>query len=137
MTTRNHAERGQLTVLTIGFLVVIGLLAVVVVDASGVYLQRRDLDNIADRLALDATDGLDPSSVYGGGAEDAVLSESDVRQAISRDAPRDVSVQVEVDGARVHITLERTARLAISPPGWPVSTRVVAEADAQLRLGTR
>ncbi len=45
-------ERGTVTVMTIGFLVLLGLLTVVVVNSSAAFLERQRLNNLADGAAL-------------------------------------------------------------------------------------
>ena len=57
-------ERGTITVMTIGFLMLLGLLTVVVVDSSAAFLERQRLNNLADGAALAAADGLDEPGFY-------------------------------------------------------------------------
>jgi len=57
-------ERGQTSLLIIGFALVLAMLVAVVVDASAAYLRRQDLDALADAAALAATDGLRADQVY-------------------------------------------------------------------------
>ena len=64
-------EGGQITVMTIGFMRFLGLLAVVVVNASAGFLQRQALNNIADGAALAAADGLSQTAFYRTGRRDA------------------------------------------------------------------
>lgn len=54
--TRRADERGQVSVLIIGFAVVLALAIAVVVDASAAYLQRQGLDTLADGAALQGAD---------------------------------------------------------------------------------
>lgn len=125
-------ERGSVTVMTIGFLVVIGLLLAVVVNASSAYLQRQELANLTDGAALAAADGLDEAAFY---ADRRI----ELDPAESRDlvagylAGRDVAgVDVAVEGDVVSVRLERVVDLPFTPPGWPERTRVSAEASSQL-----
>lgn len=60
-------EAGSIAPLIIGFLLVLGTLVGVVVDASAAYLRRQGLDNLADAAALSATDGLQGEAVYRNG----------------------------------------------------------------------
>lgn len=134
-------DDGQITVMTIGFLVVIGLLAVVVVNASSAFLQRQQLNALADGAALAATDGLSREAFYTEGVEAGLeLDRAAVRRLVdaylgaSGESPR--SVHVSVDDDVVTVRLERVLDLAISPSGWRSSTVVVAEATSQLRLAS-
>jgi len=134
-----RTEDGQITVMTIGFLVVVGLLVVVVVNASSAFLQRQQLNALADGAALAATDGLSRERFYTEGIDDAVvLDRAAVRGLVdgylgaSGRSMR--SVQVSVDDDMVTVRLERVLDLAIRPPGWRSSTVVAAEATSQLRL---
>ncbi len=65
MSWRPHdREAGSIAVMTIGFLLFLGLLAVVVVNASAAFLQRQRLDNLADGAARSAADGLNHEVFY-------------------------------------------------------------------------
>jgi uncharacterized membrane protein len=119
--------------MTIGFLVVIGLLLAVVVNASAAYLQRQELANLTDGAALAAADGLDEAAFY---ADRRI----ELDPVASRDlvgaylAGRDVdAVDVAVEDDTVSVRLERVVDLPFTPPGWPDRTRVSAEASSQLR----
>ena len=63
-------ERGQMTVLIIGFAAIVLMMIVVVTDISKVFLVRRDLDATADGAVLAAANGLAAiyaQSIGGGG----------------------------------------------------------------------
>lgn len=129
----SRREDGQITVMTIGFFVFLGLLAVVVVNASAAFLQRQELDNLADGAALAAADGLSRESFYRNG-----VVEVDGRQASRLVADyltgQEVrAVQVRTDGDHVYVRMERVVDLAIAPPGWRASTTIRSEATSQLR----
>ena len=127
-------ERGTITVMTIGFFVFLGLLAVVVINASGAFLERRELDNLADGAALAAVDGLSQEAFYRDGevAVDSGEARRLVAGYLAGSDARVVSVQTTDD--RVLVRLQRTIRLALTPPGLPSSTTVVAEATGRLRV---
>ena len=61
-------ERGQTTVLIVGFAVVLLMAIAVVVDASAAYLQRQGLDTVADGAALRGADAgsRNLEELYGG-----------------------------------------------------------------------
>jgi len=127
-------EDGQITVMTIGFFVFLGLLAVVVVNSSAAFLQRQQLDNVADGAALAAADGLSRADFYRRGevkVDDAEAKRL-IGQYVSGDGIRIVAVTT--DGDQVHVRLERTVSLALAPPGWTSQTTIVSEATSQLRL---
>lgn len=126
-------ERGTITVMTIGFLLLLGLLTVVVVNSSAAFLQRQQLDNLADGAARAAADGLSEDAFYRTGQVtlDGAAARRLVREYASGPGIRISSVSADAD--RVHVRLERTVTLAIAPPGWTSRTTIVAEASAQLR----
>lgn len=128
-----HDERGSITVMTLGFLVLIGLLVVVVANASGAFLHRQELGNLADGAALAAADGLDEAGFYTD--QRIELDPAEARRLVGDYlAGHDVrAVQVVADDATVNIRLERSVGLALAPPGWTSRTTVVAEATSQLR----
>ncbi|MET0450029.1 MAG: pilus assembly protein TadG-related protein [Aeromicrobium sp.] len=130
---RSRDERGSVTVMTIGFLVFIGLLAVVVINSSAAFLERQRLDNLADGAALAAADGLSRETFYGRG--EVTLDAGQARQLVG-DYVTGAGiriVEVRTDDDQVHIRLERSIGLALRPPGWDSRTVIVAEATAQLR----
>ncbi|WP_332665803.1 pilus assembly protein TadG-related protein [Aeromicrobium sp.] len=128
-------EAGQITVMTIGFFVFLGLLAVVVINSSAAFLQRQQLDNVADGAALAAADGLSRADFYRRG--EVRLDGSEARRLIGEYVTGDGIrvVAVRTDGDQVHVRLERTVSLAFAPPGWTSRTTIVSEATSQLRLG--
>ena len=128
-------EDGQITVMTIGFFVFLGLLAVVVVNSSAAFLQRQQLNNVADGAALAAADGLSRSDFYRSGTVKVDDAEAKrlIGQYVTGDGIRIVAVST--DGDEVHVRLERTVSLALAPPGWTSQTTIVSEATSQLRLG--
>ena len=129
-------QRGNVTVLTIGFLVVLGMLVVVVVNASAAFLERRELMNLADRVALHAADGLDRDRVYARGIDgEAVLDPNDARELVRDIVPRGVAMRLRTSDDRVDVRLTRAVRLPLVPPGFPDSATITAAATGQLRLG--
>ena len=126
-------EDGQITVMTVGFLLFIGLLAVVVINSSAAFLERRRLDNIADGAAIAAADGLNRDTFYRRG--EVTLGQGQARRLVREyvSAPEIRIVRVTTNDDEVMVRLERRIELAIKPPGWSASSRIVAEATAQLR----
>lgn len=128
-------ERGQITVMTVGFLVVLGLLVVVVVNASGAYLERQRLASVADGAALAAADGLRVEAFYETGAVelDHAAARRMAAEYVAATGARVGVLDVSFDGDIVTVRLERAISFAIAPPGWSAGTTVVAEASAELR----
>lgn len=125
-------EDGTVTVMTIGFMVLLGLLTVVVVNASAAFLERQRLNNLADGAALAAADGLDEVGFYAD--RDIVLDPAEVRRLVGDylAGERVRVVRVSAAGDRVSVHLERELDLALTPPGWTSRTTVVADATAEL-----
>ena len=117
-------ERGQTSLLIIGFALVLAMLVAVVVDASAAYLRRQDLDALADGAALAATDGIRADQVYVAGLG--------ARAALDPAAARGyVAAYLQQAGAA-----GRFPGLAWSVSVGPdlVVVRVVAPLDLPLRL---
>jgi uncharacterized membrane protein len=119
--------------MTIGFLMLLALLTVVVVDSSAAFLERQRLNNLADGAALAAADGLDEAGFY---ADRRVLLDPDearrlVFDYLAGEDVRAVDVATEADTVTVHV--ERELDLVLTPPGWVSSATIAADATAQLR----
>ena len=120
-------ERGQTTLLIIGFAVVAIMMVAVVVDASAAYLRRTGLDSLADAAALSAADGVQGRQVYEGGlgkrAEiDTVVARRYVAQYLrdtgaSRRYPG-LTYDVDATTDRVVVHVAAPLDLPITPPGW-------------------
>ena len=97
-------ERGQISLLILGFTIIALMLVVGAVDVTAVQLARARLLDAADSAALDASDSLDNRSAYDGGLRSAVeISNDSVRQSATQylaDAPRPhgISSWTLVDG---------------------------------------
>lgn len=63
-----RGDRGQLTLLIIGFVTIAAVLVVTAVDVSKVFLARRALASAADAAALRAAQQLDRAAIYSGQA---------------------------------------------------------------------
>jgi hypothetical protein len=99
-----HRERGQISLLILGFTVIALMLIIGAVDVTAVQLSRARLLDAADSAALDASDALDNGSAYGGGLRSAIGITSDsVRQSAAQylavePRPHGISSWVLVDG---------------------------------------
>ncbi len=81
---RDRDERGQMSLMIIGFMLVTVLAIAAVTDASAAYLQHSGLATVADGAALAGADALDEERIYGEGlgetpALDRRLAEERIR----------------------------------------------------------
>ncbi|MDQ4055594.1 MAG: Tad domain-containing protein [Actinomycetota bacterium] len=117
-------ERGQVTVLIVGFALLIGMLIAVVVDASAAYIQRQGLDTLADGAALQGANlAVEGEKVYTGGVTDdrLELTRAQAREAVRRYLG-EVGAHRRYPGLTYQVTLD------------PVSDRVTVRLDAPLDL---
>ena len=97
-------ERGQISLLILGFTVIALMLIIGAVDVTAVQLARARLLDAADSAALDASDALDSASAYSGGLGSAVqISGASVRASAAQylavqPRPHGISSWVLVDG---------------------------------------
>lgn len=142
-----RSERGQASVIIIGFAMVIVLLIVVVIDASAAYLKRQSLDTLADGAALHGADlAAQGDEVYSGGlgAGDLDLSRAEAHAAV-RTYLRDVGAHrdhpglrytVTVQGERIVVRITAPADLPLQLPGTQVDPSVTAAGSAVVRPDT-
>ncbi len=135
-----RGETGQVSVMIVGFFIVVALLVVVVADSSAAFLQRQQLNNVADGAALVAADGIDRDAIYRDGIDqDLPLDLRRVRHIVAgyvtASGAANTVWRVSLEGARVHIHLEQPLDLALVPPGWKSSSTVTADATSVLRVG--
>lgn len=147
--TRRRDESGQVTLLVIGFAMVIAMAVVVVVDASAAYLQRSGLDTLADGAALRGADlGATGEDVYTGGVpgDRLALTDDEAQQAVeeylrSLDAyasyPGLVAHATVTGGDTVRVELTAPLDLPLSIPGspGPGSVRATGSAVSSLDAG--
>jgi hypothetical protein len=139
MHTRD--ERGQASVLIVGFAVVLAMVVALVVDTSAAYLQRQGLDTLADGAALRGADlGATGEDVYQGGVpqDNLALTPAQARIAVGaylRDSGAfahypGLSYTVRVAGDRVEVSLHAPLDLPLSIPGSQERTTIGAEGSA-------
>ena len=136
-------QRGQTSVLIVGFFLVATLLVVVVVDASAAYLRRQRLDSLADAAALAATEGVAEDRLYteGVGSEvelDPLAARREVtahlhRVGAFRNYPG-LAYQVSTSGDAVRVRVSTPLDLPITPPAWAESTRVSGSAASYVEV---
>jgi Flp pilus assembly protein TadG len=129
---RRRDERGQATLMIVGFAFVLAMAVALVVDVSAAYLQRQGLDTVADGAALRGADlGATGREVYTGGvpADRLELTAAAVRAAVHEylagsgayaDYPG-LSFTVDVDRATSSVTVHVRAPLdlPLTVPGSP------------------
>jgi Flp pilus assembly protein TadG len=134
-------ERGQATVLIVGFAAVLAMVIALVTDASTAYLQRQGLDTLADGAALRGADlGATGEDVYRGGVPDEqlALTPGHARVAVGaylRDTGAyarypGLSYTVRVDDGRVEVRLSAPLDLPLSIPGSPERATIGATGSA-------
>lgn len=135
-------ERGQITLLVIGFAMILLALVAVVIDASQVVLLRRSLASLADGAALTAAQSLSEDALYSGRAGEALpLDEAAARAAVIRYVQRSGvqvrEVEVVVVGDRVTVALAARADLPLvgSVTRSFDGTTVAARASARSPIG--
>ena len=136
---RLRGERGQTTLLIVGFAVVAAMMVGVVVDASAAYLRRQGLDSVADGAALAAADGIQGEQVYQGGLGEHADIDPDVARGYVADYLRvtgaparypGLAWAVEQAGDRVVVRVRAPVQLPIAPPGWEGRPMIGAVASA-------
>ncbi|MDT9591573.1 pilus assembly protein TadG-related protein [Nocardioides zeae] len=140
-------QRGQTTVLIVGFAGVLFLLVAVVVDASAAYLQRQGLATIADGAALAGADaGATGGEVYTGGLDAGGRVEQSERAAAaavdaylgSIDAYGrypGLAYETRVVDGSVEVRIAAPLDLPLTLPGGPGEAEVAATGTAALQLG--
>jgi len=136
-------ERGTITVLVVGFVVVLGLLTVAVVDSSAAYLRRQSVNGLADGAALAAADGAQGTAVYEHGLGDQAPIDPVVARAAVAEYLRStgagaeypgLSWQVSATGTAVTVRLSAPLDLPLDPAGWADTTTVVGTGSAVVQV---
>lgn len=126
-------ERGNTTVLSLGFLAIVGLLVVVFVNVSAVFLEHGRLVNTVDAAALRAADALDEAQYYRSSELTSVsLDPARASAAARAGVPADVRLTVTVHDDTVVVRGERNVNFRLLPPGLASGTQIVATAAAIL-----
>ena len=137
----DRSERGQASVLIIGFAALLAMVVALVVDTSAAYLRRQGLDTLADGAALRGADlGATGEDVYQGGvpADTLALTPAQARAAVGsylREAGAyarypGLSYTVRIAGDSVEVHLTAPLDLPLSIPGSPEHTTVGADGSA-------
>ena len=147
--SERHDEDGTVTLLIIGFAVVLLLGIGVVIDASAAYLQRQGLDTVADGAALAGADAgsRNLGALYGEGIGSEVRlaqAETAARSAVI-DFLRRTGAAGQYPGLRVSVHLDRAAQsivvdvhapldLPLTVPGSPQRASIGASGSAAVLL---
>jgi len=145
-----QSDRGQISLLILGFTVVALMLIIGGVDVTAVQLARARLLDAADSAALDASDALDNQSAYGGGLRSAIeISNDSVWQSATKylavqPRPHGISSWVLVDctgtpdGQTAVICLRGTADIPIAAKvmaAFGGSVDITVESRARSAIG--
>jgi len=139
-------QRGQTTLMIIGFAGVLFMMLAVVVDASAAYLQRQGLATLADGAALAGADaGATGGEAYTGGFRDddrAIQTERVAEAAVAsyllevgafRRYPG-LSYDASVDGGSVEVRISAPLDLPLTLPGGPEEATITATGSAAVQL---
>jgi len=137
-------ERGQASLLILGFFLIAVMLVGVVVDASAAYLRRQALDGLADGAALAAANGVQGEQVYTSGlGETAEIDPVAAREYVATYLAQTrayqrfdrLTYQVLPAGDSVTVRLSAPLDLPIAPPGWTDDPWVDGTATAAVPVG--
>jgi uncharacterized membrane protein len=113
-------EEGSIMLLGIGMIGVCLLALAVITDSASAFIQQRELQSIADSIALAGAQGIDIEQYYRSGAGQATRLNSAQVQDIARThaaamtADSDIAltnIEIESDGTSVLVTLNAPLRL--------------------------
>jgi Putative Flp pilus-assembly TadE/G-like len=100
-------ERGQASILIIGFAVILMMATGVVVDASAAYLQRQSLAALADGAALAGADQVAGRPVYVDGVEQEVPIDPAIARTVVAAYLRDIGAYDDHPGLSFAVTTRR------------------------------
>ncbi|MEP7035025.1 MAG: pilus assembly protein TadG-related protein [Actinomycetota bacterium] len=115
-------ERGQISLLILGYTVIALMLIIGGVDVTAVQLARTRLLDAADGAALDASDALDNGTAYGRGLRSAIEVSTD---SVRRSAAQYLVVQPRPHGISSWELVDGTG----SPDGQTAVIRLKGTAD--------
>lgn len=145
---RSRDEGGQMSVMIIGFAIVLAMAVAMVVDASAAYLQRQGLDTIADGAALRGADlGATGEETYRHGVphDRLDLTAAAVRAAVhgylletgawQRYPGLTYTVSVDASASSVTVRLRAPLDLPLTVPGSPDRPSIGAAGSAVVATG--
>ena len=141
---RRGRDDGQITLMIIGFVMIIVLAVGVVANASKAFVYRRSLASWADGAAIAAAQSVAEDVVYAGETVEVLpISAADARRVVDEYVTRngladrfdDLSVAVGVDPAAATVTVEFGVRVPLvlsgDAAGIPVSAAATATAPLE------
>jgi hypothetical protein len=140
---RRGQDDGQITLMIIGFVMIIVLAVGVVANASKAFVYRRSLASWADGAAIAAAQSIAEDVVYSGETVGVLpISATDARRVVDEYVTRnrlanrfdDLSVAVSVDPAAATVTVEFGVRVPLSLSGDAAGIPVSAAATATAPL---
>ena len=148
-TRDEQPDRGQISLLILGFTIIALMLIIGGVDVTSVQLARARLFDAADGAALDASDALDNGSAYEGGLKSVIpITDGSVRQSATaylavEPRPHGISSWILADGTgspdgqTAVIRLRGTAEIPIAASvlaAFGGSVRITVESRARSGL---
>ncbi|HET6919885.1 MAG TPA: pilus assembly protein TadG-related protein [Jiangellaceae bacterium] len=140
---RRGSDDGQITVLIIGFVMIVVLAVGVVANASKAFVYRRSLASWADGAAIAAAQSVAEEVVYAGPEVDELpIAAAEARRVVGEYVARnglgrrfdDLRVEVGVDQAASTITVEFAVRVPLLLSGDTAGIPVAASASATAPL---
>ena len=141
---RRGRDDGQITLMIIGFVMIIVLAVGVVANASKAFVYRRSLASWADGAAIAAAQSVAEDVVYAGETVEVLpISAADARRVVDEYVTRngladrfdDLSVAVGVDPEAATVTVEFGVRVPLvlsgDAAGIPVSAAATATAPLE------
>jgi hypothetical protein len=138
---RRRDERGQMSLMIVGFALVILLAVAAVTDASAAYLQHSGLDTVADGAALAGADALNEVLVYQHGLGQKPDLDPDLARRRVRDYLRQTGAyerfpglrwDPEIRDNRVVVRVSAPLDLPLDVPGAPGNALITSTGSAEL-----
>lgn len=141
--TRTHNQVGSVAPLMIGLFLIVATLTAVVIDASAGYLQRHQLNSIADSAALVATDGLANEQLYTAGVQaqltiDPTVARVRVNDYLRRSGATErfpgLTWRMSTTATSVTVVVSAPLQLPLGVPGIASSAPVRTSATASVQV---
>ncbi|MFW2513861.1 pilus assembly protein TadG-related protein [Demequina sp. SO4-13] len=121
LRSRSQADDGNVTLLTLGWVVIAVVALLVMAAATQLHVDRMRLASLADELALAAADEVDAGSYYSSTGGDVSLDEGAMRDAAAAWLAADPRPWVDgVAVAEVSASADGTASVAVTRRVWPL-----------------